>query len=82
MVRQGAQIAGSEEPNIVITGTPKAAAIWAGPRVVADEQHGSGYQIDLTVARRALRTMRKPPKAERSSVGPPIKTGSIPKLTL
>src|SRR5690349_2024938 len=30
-VRQGAQTTGSDAPNITTTGTPNAAAMWAGP---------------------------------------------------
>ena len=31
VVRHGAQITGSDDPNITTAGTPNAAAIWAGP---------------------------------------------------
>ena len=37
-------MAGSEAPKITTAGTPKAAAMWAGTGIVADEERGAGDQ--------------------------------------
>ena len=40
----GAQMAGSEAPKMTTTGSPKAAAMWAGPESLPTNRRGGGEQ--------------------------------------
>jgi len=72
-VRQGAQVTGSEGPNRTTTGTPKAAAMWAGPLSFPIKREAP--EISLLVSLRDVCQCPKFSNGATSSVGPARKTG-------
>src|SRR5262249_37158145 len=73
-VRQGPQIAGSDEPNNTTVGTPNAAAMWAGPESLP--MKSETVLMSCLISRNgAPPRLRKSPN-RRSR--PSMKTGSKP----
>ena len=67
-VRHGPQMAGSEAPKITTAGTPKAAAMWAGPESLPTNS-AAPASSDLISASGAPARVRNARKGERSSAG-------------
>src|SRR5579864_3588492 len=67
-VRQGAQTTGSDAPKITTTGTPNAAAIWAGPESLPTNSAAPAIR-DLILASGAPGKVRHFRNSERSSPG-------------
>src|SRR5437016_8834123 len=70
-------MAGSLDPKMTMVGRPKAAAMWAGPESLPMKREADA-RSDLISARGASEIVRYARKGERSSVGLPMKTGSMP----
>ena len=76
-VRHGAHVTGSDAPKITTTGTPKAAAICAGPLSFPRNRAAPEMRLFTRVSGSFLRT-RNSSNGAVSSPGPARKTGSIP----
>src|SRR5690242_5861701 len=76
-VRQGPQIAGSDDPKITTTGIPKAAAMWAGPESFPTNRADPASR-SRTSLRGAPERQRYARNGEKSSEAAPTNTGSRP----
>src|SRR6185437_11280421 len=77
---QGPQISGSDAPKNTSDGTPKAAAIWAGPLSFPIKSFAP-ERIDMVRRRGALEMQRNSVNSARLSPGPAMNKGSRSRLS-